>query len=52
MFGTSVVEYYDYVWSLRDPRVENWPLMHSIVPTSKSVEKKVFSIMTKKSIGI
>ena len=33
MFGTSVLEYYDYVWSLRDPRVENWPLMNSIVPT-------------------
>ena len=25
--------YYDHLWSLRDSRVENWPLMHSIVPT-------------------
>jgi len=30
---TQVVEYYDYVWSLRDQRVDNWPLMQSFVPT-------------------
>ena len=28
-----MVEYYDYVWSLRDRRVDDWPLMQSIVPT-------------------
>ena len=30
---TIVVEYYDYLWSIRDKRVENWPLMQSFVPT-------------------
>ena len=29
----SVAEYYDHLWSLRDKRVDNWPLMQSIVPT-------------------
>ena len=33
LFKISVVEYYDYVWSLRDRRVDDWPLMQSIVPT-------------------
>ena len=28
-----MVEYYDYLWSIRDKRVDNWPLMHSFVPT-------------------
>ena len=32
-FHLLVAEYYDYVWSLRDQRVENWPLMQSFVPT-------------------
>ena len=27
------MEYYDYLWSIRDKRVDNWPLMHSFVPT-------------------
>ena len=28
-----MVDYYDYLWSLRDKRVDNWPLMQSFVPT-------------------
>ena len=27
------MDYYDYLWSLRDKRVDNWPLMNSYVPT-------------------
>ena len=27
------MEYYDYLWSIRDKRVDNWPLMNSFVPT-------------------
>ena len=28
-----MVDYYDYLWSLRDKRVDHLPLMHSFVPT-------------------
>ena len=27
------MEYYDSLWNLRDKRMDNWPLMHSITPT-------------------
>ena len=30
---TAVIEYYNELWALRDPRVEDWPLMSSILPT-------------------
>ena len=30
---SSVAEFYDEIWSIRDPRVENWLLMSSPWPT-------------------
>ena len=40
----GLVEYYNELWELRDRRVEDWPLMSSILPTSVLVVLYVFLV--------